>query len=379
MLRAVVVVCLFGGAAAAGVDRAVVETAVPIRSDWTARGPADPSSRLTLTIAVTQNNLDRLEEALHEVSTPGSPARGQYWGHDEVHELTSNPHGSSAVLAWLEAAGVQVVATHCHGSYITARANASVWSGALEAELSELVHGASDVIIRATTHMSAPASVAPHVAGIHPLAQLPMPDSMGPADKASGRRSSRLSAASGLDDAAQHYPAIIPSMVTPALIRQYYGVGNASTAGAPLQAVYESLSQGFSQADLRRFLDRFGLPVGELTFSVDGKQLDAETVATIPSLDASDAKCLGVRSNCPAATNPCPWSQACPPHIHAHGHSALATTRSTLSKTSLSLHSQRPSHSFALPLQRTVTKDRAPRSPRRRPPPCRVRDPRWAI
>lgn len=60
-----------------------------------------------LHISLVQSNLDKLEAALLEVSTPSSPKYGQHWSFDEVGALTAPARAARPALEnWLVSNGV---------------------------------------------------------------------------------------------------------------------------------------------------------------------------------------------------------------------------------------------------------------------------------
>ena len=60
----------------------------------------------TVVFAVQQLNLDKLEEELIAVSTPGSPKYMKHWTRDDVAKLTANPNATAKVRAFLTQTGV---------------------------------------------------------------------------------------------------------------------------------------------------------------------------------------------------------------------------------------------------------------------------------
>ena len=76
---------------------------------------------------IQQRNMDELTRVLHDVSDPLSPNYGQHWTKEEVADLTANPVGSDAVIAYLHAIGVSTVSETQRGEYITANAPIAIW------------------------------------------------------------------------------------------------------------------------------------------------------------------------------------------------------------------------------------------------------------
>lgn len=90
---------------------------------------AEISALHTVIFAVQHRNLDKLDEAFREVSTPGSPVYQQHWSREAVAALTSNPASTAHVLSFLSSLPALHAATpSLHGEYITARAPLSTWA-----------------------------------------------------------------------------------------------------------------------------------------------------------------------------------------------------------------------------------------------------------
>lgn len=62
----------------------VHETRAKVPEVFTTKGPASPETMLDLRIAMVSSDMAGLEKALMDVSTPGSPLRGQFLTKEEV-------------------------------------------------------------------------------------------------------------------------------------------------------------------------------------------------------------------------------------------------------------------------------------------------------
>jgi tripeptidyl-peptidase-1 len=70
---------------------------------WTATSATDESSVVSLTVALTQQNIDQLESKLLAASTPGSSTCGRYLSDGELNTIFAPTAGaSSAVESWLK-------------------------------------------------------------------------------------------------------------------------------------------------------------------------------------------------------------------------------------------------------------------------------------
>ena len=73
------------------------EQAYALPAGWRQVGCPPDDETLTLQISPVQQNIPRLQSALHRISDPGSPCYGKYLDRDEVDNFFKN---------WLQGAGV---------------------------------------------------------------------------------------------------------------------------------------------------------------------------------------------------------------------------------------------------------------------------------
>ena len=91
---------------------ALHEQLVEVPAGWTAVGTPDDSATLSLQIGLALQNLDQLEPKLLAVSTPGNEEYGQHLDIDDVNALFApTAEANTAVLAWLQSAGISNVAS----------------------------------------------------------------------------------------------------------------------------------------------------------------------------------------------------------------------------------------------------------------------------
>ncbi|OQD73962.1 hypothetical protein PENDEC_c013G01858 [Penicillium decumbens] len=75
--------------------------------DWVKGARVESSAVLPVRIGLTQNNLEKGDEYLMEVSNPRSARYGQYWSAEEVHAMFSpSAEAVDEVREWLHAAGI---------------------------------------------------------------------------------------------------------------------------------------------------------------------------------------------------------------------------------------------------------------------------------
>jgi tripeptidyl-peptidase I len=95
-------------AALASPATAVLMSSVQLSNGVKLLTTPSPDQNITLTIALTLENLDQLESMLKAVSTPGSPDYGKYLDKDDIAALfPPSPGGAATVTHWLNTNGVQ--------------------------------------------------------------------------------------------------------------------------------------------------------------------------------------------------------------------------------------------------------------------------------
>lgn len=105
------------------------------RTDVEEKGRPDPETSHNLVFGVVKKNLDKLEQTLLEVSTPGNPNYGKHWTRDQINELTKNPEAHDAIVSFLRRyPGVEITSESNNGEYINATAPVRVWDEILQTE-----------------------------------------------------------------------------------------------------------------------------------------------------------------------------------------------------------------------------------------------------
>ena len=231
-----------------------------------------------LIFRIQQNNEDRIEEILKDVSDPNSANYGQHLSQEEVSAITDNPVSREFTLTYLAAVGATVIAETLSGEYLTARASIRVWEELLDTEFYEFHYRESDSastkkIVRAETY-SVPISLNNHVASIFNTIQMPtkiyakpiitrIPD-----EKLNSTSSIQAKNAAGF--------------INPAILKERYAVGSALGSEQATQAAYETIGQYFSPADLKMFQSTFMLEEEPIAFDIGGHSSDSVCV-TSPS------------------------------------------------------------------------------------------------
>ncbi|XP_077414177.1 tripeptidyl-peptidase 1 [Vanacampus margaritifer] len=212
---------------------------VLLPEDWTRVGRLMPTEELELTFALTQQNVDMLEERLKLTSDPDSPQYGKYLQLEEVASLVRPSDASrKAVRDWLHSHGV----TNC----LTVRTQ-DFLQCTLTAEVAEVLlpgsrfqHYVRDghSIVRSSAPYSVPDDIAQHLDFVGGLHRVPP----------RGRKPSMASSNS------------FHLGVTPAVLRARYNMTATDVGSAQnnSQAVAQFLEQYYSPADLAEFMSLYG-------------------------------------------------------------------------------------------------------------------------
>lgn len=282
---------LVGLAATAQAAHVQMESAkFSIRSDLKQLHRAHSSRTHQVHFALKQRNLDRLKEALMEVSHPSSPKYGQHWSKKDVDALTVDPEASAAVLSYLHLhhpKEIKVVKRTLNDEYITLEASIQTWETVLNTQFFEFQQTALDgdlthTVVRALDY-SLPQALLPHVEAVWNTVDFPahIPASTAameakvramnptgnvrntkyqsqsqPKKQQSLQKKSPAAAATGPATAttsASSSSFTINNVTTPAFLNWYYNINNNTGSTSFSQVIYGSLDQYYSEADLLQF------------------------------------------------------------------------------------------------------------------------------
>jgi subtilase family serine protease len=238
------------------------------RGDYRRIGRAE-NQPFQVLVAIKQNNLDRIESLLYDVSTPTSPNYQKFLSWEEIGELVRNDQATESVLTWLRENDVTILDKTIHGEYITAEASVRVWEELLETQMHEYVKvtEASDLtaeasqssskVIRAES-FSLPEEVNEHIFSIHGITNLPARVMhQGRVQSISEEEAKRI-----LHHDEHEHPherLTATTYITPTNIRSIYKVsGYGDNYGS--QAIYGAIGQTYLPSDLALFQSTYGLP-----------------------------------------------------------------------------------------------------------------------
>ena len=259
----------------------------------------------TVVFAVQQLNLDKLEQELIAVSTPGSPEYMKHWTRDEVANLTANPNATAKVVAFLTTQpGVVSIQQTLYGEYITAVAPVSTWGEMFNATFARYRnYKTRQTVMRTPDNITIPDAIAEHVMLVYNvrfchafLNQHPRPQP----EPLTEKNLLRLTSTPEVE---------FNGYVTPSLINKVYGLTSNTGSSSCTHAIYSTIGQYWSSADMSTFTSRFGLPpatVAELLSGGTGSRLsDEQCAASVDNCAESNLDLQYIYAMCqgPALTN----------------------------------------------------------------------------
>lgn len=213
---------------------------------WTVKGPSPKDATLSLQVGIKHeaHRLQVLEKALISVSDPDSISFGKHLTKEAVEKLLVTPtvhHSAEAVSSWLREGGLSDVAIE--GDVVTARGTVAQLEALLGVRYFEHVHGeyvAHRCIGKpefGNLCAPLPEEIAPMVDYVAPTSRLPSP--LTPTVKGDVK---------GVPDV---------DYVTPAVIKQRYGVDVVGSDPRSRQMAAGFLGQYASPADLATFFQMY--------------------------------------------------------------------------------------------------------------------------
>ncbi|EIW52208.1 family S53 protease [Trametes versicolor FP-101664 SS1] len=147
-----------------------------IPSSFLEIGLAPPDTVLNLRLALVQGNFPALEQALMDVSTPGSPLYGQHLSKEEVEALVApKPETIAAVNTWLTENGIEASTVSPAGDWLQFAIPVSKANELLGATFSVFNHTPSGRTVIRTLAYSIPADLKGHVDLVHPTTSFTPP------------------------------------------------------------------------------------------------------------------------------------------------------------------------------------------------------------
>lgn len=244
---------------------------------------ASPEATHDVIFVVKHKNLDELSRILDEISDPSSSNYGEHMSREEVANLTSNPDSLESVRKYLIEQGVAVISTTKYGDQIKARAPISMWEEMFNTEFHTYSYLLEGVVGNNSSSQSTkknlvrtakyylPGCLDEHVESVFNTVQMPniRHDSV---ILTSTSASTRLQAVTGA--------------ITPAVLNKAYNINKNQGHPRATQAVFESIGQSFSPADLSEFQRIYSLPVIPVNMSIGGHSTTSAYCKSNPNMCA---------------------------------------------------------------------------------------------
>lgn len=235
-------------------DRSLMETTAKIPSAWVQGERADPAAEVVLHFAL-KHNVQRLEDKLLAVSTPGHPEYAQHLSVEEVDALAApHEHVLLTVRRWLKRQGVgadRLVPDKSGSDFVTVRLSVGEAEKLLHAQYFVYTNAAGRDVIR-TPKYSVPTSISTHLDFAAPTVQFPSLE-------AHVHRISELPATETPPWMMDSVGGASASYITPSELLSMYNINDAvgGAADGNLQVATGFLDEFFCDSDLAEFYDKF--------------------------------------------------------------------------------------------------------------------------
>ncbi|EED84182.1 predicted protein [Postia placenta Mad-698-R] len=243
-----------------------------VPTGYTATGPASSDTVLSLRVALVQNNIAGLIDALYDVSSPSSPNYGKWLSKTEVEAYVAPKQDSvAAVNSWLSAYGLNATALSPAGDWLGIELPVSKANNMLAANFSVFSSTVTGSTTVRTLSYSVPSDLVDHIDLIHPTIIFPDPNgAKRPVIRVADRTASKT-----FDDSSPCASVTESGSMTPACLQHLYGIpatpATVSSNGIAVTEYEEQYAQG---ADLHSFLQQFRPDVNPDTnytvISIDG-------------------------------------------------------------------------------------------------------------
>ncbi|KAI0294255.1 subtilisin-like protein [Multifurca ochricompacta] len=230
-----------------------------VPSGFVSKGPAPTSQVLKLRLALVQNNIKGLEDALMAVSSPGSPKYRQFLTKEETEAFVApTPESVDAVTSFLSAHGITATKGSPAGDWLNIDVTVAQADALFDGQFTTFEHTASGTTSVRSLGYSIPASLKGHLDFVHPTITFPQDPNHQPVFSIPiPRRASLEARKPGGNITTDAVPASCASEVTPACLQALYGI--PATMARPTGELNRIGVSGFFQqfpnkADLKSFL-----------------------------------------------------------------------------------------------------------------------------
>lgn len=249
------------------------------RIDFRRANRPDRNRNHEVIFAVSQRNIDVLEELLMEVSNPNSKMYGKHKSRKEVSELTTNHASARHLLLYLKNQNVVVSKVSKHKDFITANAPIHVWESLFATEFYEFesVDGSAENVVRALEY-SLPEPLVDHVHAVFNTVQLPLINTI-QAIQTKTPPQAPIHSNAGV---------LLSGYITPQLLNTFYNIPTMNASVNATQSVYSDGQNYFSPSDLSAFQRYFKLYQNPVDTVIGGNDNDAQCVSSPSSCGESN-------------------------------------------------------------------------------------------
>ncbi|KAF5352182.1 hypothetical protein D9758_009222 [Tetrapyrgos nigripes] len=222
---------------------------VPITFASAGKPAADTT--LDLRIALKQKDMEGLEKALFDVSTPSSSLYGQHLSLEQVAAFAAPTEQSvNAVTQWLQENGVaDITPSGPFNDWISFSVSASKADELFDTNFEDFVHIESGERFVRTLQYSIPQDLVQHIDLVHPTTTFVKPLVQRPV------MSVPVPGTANVTERALGAPSSCNSVVTPACLQSLYGIPTTrATQSSNKLGVSGFIDQFAQTADLRTFL-----------------------------------------------------------------------------------------------------------------------------
>lgn len=229
------------------------KTRVP--DTWSLIDKPSRESTMSLSIALTRKNLDRLDATLAKLSTPGHAEYGQWLEKEDIEKLFPVAD-HRPVVSWLRGAGISHISRE--GALITFHGTVDQVNRLLETDFAYYHNGASTKL--RTTQYSIPDHLADHIDLVSPTVHFGKTSKFIPVPPSSRELEGHGASSTSVSPSCE-------TSITPSCMKQMYNVGDYTpdpSAGSRI-AFGSFLNQSASYADLAQYEALFNIPPQSFT------------------------------------------------------------------------------------------------------------------
>jgi tripeptidyl-peptidase I len=236
---------------------AVHEQLAAVPNGWTLVGTPAPSTAITLSISLAQQNLDQLESTLLAISTPGNAKYGQHLDVDDVNALFPSV-SDTAVVSWLQGAGISSI--HSNGSTVNFATTVSTANALLSTQFEYYQSGSTKKL--RTMQYSIPDNLMDQIDLISPTTYFGKTTAAAAIPSVTQREKRAPASQSSVAASCQ-------TSITPSCLKELYSINDYTPdANSGSRIAFGSfLNQSAIYSDLAAFEAYFGIP--SQNFSVE--------------------------------------------------------------------------------------------------------------